>query len=137
MIIDETTLDYIRERILFYTNIDVKDNSRKRDVVYARAIFTKLLRDAHLMPYQKIGDYLGKNHCTMMHSYKLFDTVQNYERRFYKVYRLLCMEIEQEDAIRLKFPELQEKEDEKTEQIRGYIKEAMNELKPEYEAYIN
>ena len=137
MIIDETTLKHLRERILFYTDIDVKDKSRKRDVVYARVIFTKLLRDVHETPYQKIGDFLGKNHCTIMHCYKLFDTVQNYERRFYKVYRLLCMEIEQESAIRLKFPELQEQEDEKTELIRSCIKEAINELKPEYETYIN
>lgn len=134
---DTRSLEHIRERILNYTEIDVKHKSKKRVYVYARMIFTKIMREEFLHTYEKIGDFLNRSHCAMLYSYNSFETIEKYEPKFYKTYKLILTELEQEDLIiRSKIFGAMEDE-QQIIKIRDIIKDTINNIKPEYEAYIN
>lgn len=58
------------EEIKEKTGVDVRDKCRKRDNVYTRTIYYKLLRDNELKSYQSIGDTCNQTHCQVLHSIK-------------------------------------------------------------------
>jgi hypothetical protein len=54
------------------TNQDISKKLRKRKIVEARGIYFTILRDIYGMPYQAIGDTIGMNHASVLHSCKNF-----------------------------------------------------------------
>jgi chromosomal replication initiation ATPase DnaA len=95
----EKDLNYIRQRILFYIGLDVKENTRERDYVYARMVFCKIMREEYKMTFNVIGKYLDRSHCTMVHYMRNFDTIEKYEYSFYKVYQYILLEMESEQIF--------------------------------------
>ena len=61
--------------------IDIKSKSRKRDIVYARFIFYNKLRNSkdRYYSFQNIGDFLGKDHATIIHGLKQYDILKEYD----------------------------------------------------------
>lgn len=48
----------------------IRGNKRNQDLVYYRSAITVLFRDEYSMTYDAIGSELGKDHATIIHSYK-------------------------------------------------------------------
>ena len=65
----------LKEKIEERYNIDLKDTSRRRDVVNGRMAFAKICRDNLRMPYMAIGKEIGKDHATIIHYLKNFEGV--------------------------------------------------------------
>jgi len=70
----------------FNTFIDVK--SRKRELVYIRAIYYKLCKEFTFDSLDKIGKTIGKDHATVIHGLKLFENIINptWEKDYYNTY---------------------------------------------------
>jgi len=94
-----TNYNWLAERILYYTDINVLDKKRTRDNVNARVVFCKIAKETFWSRVGHIGEFLGKNHATVIHSVKGFDVVKNYEHKFYKAFQLILLELEGEDMI--------------------------------------
>ena len=92
-------LDYIEDRIVFYTGIDIRKNTRKREYVYARMVFIKIMREEFMMTLETIGKYLGRAHCTVVYALKNWDTIESYEPKYYKVYQYILLEMESEQIF--------------------------------------
>ena len=90
---------WLRERILYHTKVDVLDKKRTRENVNARVIFCKIARELFGYTWIKIGYYLGKDHATCMHSVNGFEVLKNYEHRFYNAFKLILVELEGEELI--------------------------------------
>lgn len=89
-------LNYIKDRVEFYTGLDIRKKTREREYVYTRMIFCKIMREEFLMTMSAIGEYLGKSHCTIVHYMKNFDTIKNYEHNYFKVYNYIQLEMNAE-----------------------------------------
>ena len=69
------------------TGIDLRANTRKRNVIYARVIYFKIARDVTKYPLAAIGEEVGKDHATVLfHLQKNFEVIQRFEPEFYNAY---------------------------------------------------
>lgn len=126
---EEKDLNYIKDRIEFYTGLDVRKNTRKRDYVYIRIVFSKIMREEFLMTYQTIGDYLGRSHCLILYSLKNWDTIEVYEPKLFKVYQYILLEMESEQIFIGKKPIGERRDIEKDIlRVRETIKDAVESL---------
>lgn len=91
--------EWLRERIIYYTKVDVLDKKRTRENVNARVIFCKIARDQFWQTWRQMGEYLGKDHATCLHSANGFDVLKNYEHRFYNAFKMILVELEGEELI--------------------------------------
>jgi|13_taG_2_1085334.scaffolds.fasta_scaffold02898_14 predicted transcriptional regulator len=125
----ERDLNYIKDRIKFYTGLDVRTDTRKREYVYARIIFNKILREHFMMTMSTIANYLGRSHASIVHSMKNFETIEKYEPNFYKVYQYILLEMESEQIVIGKKP-MGEKQDIDKDvlKVREAIKKAIDSL---------
>ena len=88
------TLESITEAIKYVTNIDIlNEKSRHRDVVDARKMYGYIAKNYTLLTYQAIGDYIGKDHATIMHYNKetkaLCETDKSFKRKLDIVLKIL------------------------------------------------
>ena len=59
-----------------FSGINIKDNkSRKRPVVEAKQLYSKLMRDSG-HTYESIGDTIGLGHATILHHYNNYNIVK-------------------------------------------------------------
>ncbi|MEJ6792002.1 MAG: helix-turn-helix domain-containing protein [Lacinutrix sp.] len=123
---------WIRERIIYYTDVDVLDTRRTRENVNARVVFCKIAREEFWHTWRRIGEYLGKDHATAMHSVKGFEVVKMYEHKFYKAFQMILIELEGEEMI-IKHHNLGLKDDIDKEVLdyRESIKNTVEEIKKE------
>ena len=66
----ETIRDYIEANI----KVNLKKKTRTRDMAYARAVYYKLAKRYTVQPLSSIGKLVGRDHATVLHGLKLFDT---------------------------------------------------------------
>lgn len=100
-------LDYVRDKILFHTNIDVKNPESKIKNINARIIFCNIARIQYKeMSIKSIGNYLGKSHPSVSRYLRDFYLIQNYtnnyERYYYDVYKAILFEMNSEKLINIK-----------------------------------
>ena len=62
---------------VFLVDIDIEN--RKRDVVDARKVYSKILRDSGYS-YESIGKTINKNHATIMHYVKNIEHLMSYDQ---------------------------------------------------------
>ena len=67
----------IRNAVNTAFNRQIQEESRRRDVVYSRAIYYKLAKDYSGKSLAKIGKAVNKDHATVIHGLKLFENVIN------------------------------------------------------------
>jgi hypothetical protein len=82
----ENRVENLLNIILSEYGVDIFSNSRERDHVEARAIFSKILYSHQHLGYTKIGRVLGKNHATIYHYIKNFDAWIKYDDRLKSKY---------------------------------------------------
>ena len=89
-------------------NIDLMAtaNHRKRNYVYARAIYYKITRDLTVESLADIGKPLNKNHATVVHALNVvFSNIEMYEPDMLSVYNA-CKEIALDEIRKSKKHEL-------------------------------
>jgi len=59
--------------------VDLQATSRKRDMVDARKVYSKILRD-NGYSYEFIGETIGKDHATIIHYIKNIEYLLSYDR---------------------------------------------------------
>lgn len=70
-------------------NIDVFENTRKREVVEGRVIFAKLMHLQNIHSLSKIGSFVNKDHCTIIHYLKVHDNLFATDKNYQKTFRLI------------------------------------------------
>ena len=135
-------LNYIKDRVEFYTGLDIRKKTREREYVYARMVFCKIMREEFFMTMDAIGKYLGKSHCTVVHYLKNFDTIVKYEYNYNKMYNYIQLEMNAEHMfIGTNF--MGKKKDiskdvlDFNDKIQKVIRTAVKEAVKEYEAITN
>lgn len=96
---NKITPDNILEIVSEYFSIskeEILSNSREKRVVYPRHVITYLLRDVLGMSFKGIGNYLKKDHTTIIHSYerinvmlaspKVYRDIANIKEKLYERY---------------------------------------------------
>ena len=74
-------LEVIRKAVETITNCDVVERTRQREYVQARSIFYRFARD-NKQTLQAIGQFLKRDHATVMHSLKKFEQDVEYDSVF-------------------------------------------------------
>lgn len=74
---------------VFFT--DISKNSRKRTIVDARKIYSKILREKGFC-YQSIADSLDKDHATIIHYIRTIDSILEYDKTLRNMY-MTCKSI--------------------------------------------
>ncbi len=84
----DTLLDLTKE----YCKADPMEDSRKREVVYARMIVYKILIDFHKFTLTRAARVFGKNHATVLHAQRSFDSLMEQDEDFYNVFNSILKE---------------------------------------------
>tara|TARA_X000001382_G_scaffold87451_1_gene62402 strand:+ start:103 stop:462 length:360 start_codon:yes stop_codon:yes gene_type:complete len=67
---------------------DIKTSNRKREMVYARAVYYKLSRLHTMQSLEKIAGVLDRDHATALHGIKLFnDWIYQREPSYREMYK--------------------------------------------------
>ena len=74
-------LEVIRKAVETVTSCDVVERTRQREYVQARSIFYRFARD-NKQTLQAIGQFLKRDHATVMHSLKKFEQDVQYDSVF-------------------------------------------------------
>lgn len=62
--------------------------SRKRHIVYARALYYDLAKNLTVLTLENIGKYVGKeDHAVVINGLKTFETIKAYEPEYMKIHR--------------------------------------------------
>ena len=70
------TLRQIVNFVIKETGQDIRKTTRVRDVIDARAVYYKIARETTHFTLEKIGEYIGKHHASVIHSLEnVFPTV--------------------------------------------------------------
>ena len=64
----------IAKSVMEHTGVNMFENTRKRDVVEARCLFVKIMRDEYFYGWTELAKYFASknkpvNHATMIHAY--------------------------------------------------------------------
>ena len=71
--------------------VDLRDKRRTRELVDARRVYCYIARKLTNKGYQDIGRLIGKNHATMIHYMRDFDTLLKHDRQL-KASTIYCLE---------------------------------------------
>ena len=80
-------------------NIDVKSESRKKNIVDLRRIFCKYVKKRHkFITLALIGNYLNRDHATVKHHINQFDAYYSNEKHFKKLADFLFLRFRSIDS---------------------------------------
>jgi len=100
-------------------NISLDENTRKRENVYARALYCKISKDKTNSTLKEIGRLINKDHATVMHAINnVFEQIELCEPRLYQIYQEL-VDSDKLKAIEEKYIDLVEE----NEQLKEKVKE--------------
>ena len=77
-------------------NVNVDERKKTDEIVKARAICYKIMRDECYFTLKYIGDQFNKNHATIMHSLKEFPFMMKYDKGLQRAYHKIIGIWEQE-----------------------------------------
>jgi hypothetical protein len=97
--------DKIAKEINKIANVDVFQNTRKREVVEARSLLSFILYKYEKMTLQEIGNLFKEkgrsgNHTTVLHSIKSFETHKKYNTRIQRWLLKITRQLRDIDAKR-------------------------------------
>ena len=81
-----------------YTQVDILDSRRKRNIVDHRCMFVNLCVTYTKTSYAKLGKYLGKDHSSIVHYTKNFEAMAKYNKDAMKSF------VKTELELLLKYP---------------------------------
>ena len=86
------TEDRLKDIVNQVFEVDVMEKTRKREVVEARMVYSRILRDSEFMTLSRIAQSLNKNHATILHYNKNFKYFIKPDERLWDMY-LMCARI--------------------------------------------
>jgi hypothetical protein len=86
----------------FNTFLDIK--CRRRENVYARAIYYKLAKEFTIEPLHKIGKEVKRNHATVVNGLKVFDNIIDnfWEKEYFNIYLDIKTHIKNKISLEMK-----------------------------------
>jgi DNA-directed RNA polymerase subunit L len=90
----------LKEIILKETDIDVSKNSRKHNIIEARALYFYLVK--HFKPkmtLQEIAESVNKNHATVIHSLNNYEMYEKFNRDLRSLRNIITNEIDEENVL--------------------------------------
>lgn len=91
-------LDAVTQTINLVTNADVHAKNRKRENIDARGIFYKVAREVYRLGYTRIGEYLGKNHATILNGYNKFNNHYDTDKQLRYTYETVIKMLDHTDV---------------------------------------
>lgn len=99
-------LDKLLKKVNNHFNIDITQNSRKRELVMARAAFFWLARKKTRYSLNRIGLMVKRDHSTVLYSIKNFENWlncdSNFKNEFEKLQKIVFNELSVDDLIEKK-----------------------------------
>jgi hypothetical protein len=88
------------------TNIDVFENSRRKEVVELRSLLVYILRNVEDMTYETIKEFFNLNgkeydHATALHAYKNYEMYCKYNKNLDKYFEQIVNKSESDNAKKL------------------------------------
>jgi len=90
----------LKEIILKETDIDVSKNSRKHNIIEARALYFYLVK--HFKPkmtLQEIAESVNKNHATVIHSLNNYEMYEKFNRDLRSLRNIITNEIDEQNIL--------------------------------------
>jgi DNA-directed RNA polymerase subunit L len=90
----------LKEIILKETDIDVSKNSRKHNIIEARALYFYLVK--HFKPkmtLQEIAESVNKNHATVIHSLNNYTMYEKFNRDLRSLRNIIVNEIDEQNVL--------------------------------------
>ena len=90
----------LKEIILKETDIDVSKNSRKHNIIEARALYFYLIK--HFKPkmtLQEIADSVNKNHATVIHSLNNYTMYEKFNRDLRSLRNIIVNQMDEENVL--------------------------------------
>jgi hypothetical protein len=95
----------IIEKVSNEFGIDITKRTRKREYIYARAVYFKLAQDIFRRSLTSIGNDIGLDHATVLHAINnVFPTIQMFEPFVVKRYNKLYDRIKFENEMHKEIP---------------------------------
>ena len=83
-------LKIIRDLVESHLGVNISCRSRKREVVYGRAIYYQLARDFTPHPLALIGGEINKDHASVLHGLKTFKNFRQWnEKQLISIYHTI------------------------------------------------
>lgn len=99
-------LEKLLKRVNNHFDIDITQNSRKRELVMARAAFFWIARKKTRYSTSRIGSMVNRNHSTVLYSMNNFENWlnfdSNFKNEFEKLRKIAFNELSVEDLIQKK-----------------------------------
>lgn len=90
----------LKEIILKETDIDVSKNSRKHNIIEARALYFYLIK--HFKPkmtLQEIAESVNKNHATVIHSLNNYEMYEKFNRDLRSLRNIITNQMDEENVL--------------------------------------
>jgi len=97
----------LKEIILKETDIDVSKNSRKHNIIEARALYFYLVK--HFKPkmtLQEIAESVNKNHATVIHSLNNYEMYEKFNRDLRSLRNIIVNQMDEENVLNTEDNEL-------------------------------
>lgn len=87
--------EIILKTIEYHLGYCFKSSSRKRHIIYARALYYKLARELTGLPLEEIGRFVDKpDHAIVLNGIKTFDNdIKGYEPKIMEIYNIIYSSI--------------------------------------------
>ena len=95
--IETNDLETIKNYVNVYLQIDITKESRKRPVVYGRAIYYQLCRNFTTHSLSQIGSVVNKDHASVLHGLKTFKNFKEWnENLLLQIYHQIRIALKSE-----------------------------------------
>lgn len=79
-------VDRVKELIKTVFSVDIEKETRRRDFVDARRVYSKLMREKGY-PYKFIGETIGKDHASIIHYLRDIDYIFVHDKNLFEMYK--------------------------------------------------
>jgi len=117
----QNKLETLQKVIESRLDLNLNKNTRKKEYIFARALFYALAYDGKRFTYSVIGRYMGKDHATVLHSIKNVFPQVMFDNKYKSIYDELSLLVEDgidektlithQDGIYNLYQEIRRKED--------------------------
>jgi len=94
------TIPTIKELVEKHFRQNIDTESRERNLIYMRAIYYKLCHENTRHSLHKIGNYVNRNHATVINGIRTFDDVLLTQEPFYWVESYNALDLIVKDRLR-------------------------------------
>ena len=83
---EKNELEIICNIVNDFFQVDIRCGRRKREIADKRIIYSKIAKEKTAYSFTKIGEEINKDHSTIMHHLKQFDSLYEYDKYFKRDY---------------------------------------------------